>query len=173
MKSENKPTKKFFQEQLEQLKLVCNCLENEKKSIIEDMRKQLDSTQAVLNQIDSLKSDNNAVSGRIIETLKVNDDALTNRMNELSGSVGALHAKEDNIIGGISGFYQKDFPLDVRFERGYYKDFPLCTSSDYPNFKSDFLELISGLDEQSIETVVLSLQRLKLIKNSEEIQMAL
>lgn len=156
MDSKVKLTKKYFQEQIEQIKFVCSSLENEQKHLTADMHTQLDSTQTVLEQI---------------ETLKVNDDA--NRMTELLESVGALHAKEDNIIGGISGFYQKDFPIDVRFEREYYKDFPLCVSSDAPNFKSDFLKLISGLDVQSVETVILSLQRLKLIRNSDGIIMAL
>lgn len=79
-----------------------------------------------------------------------------------------LNAKNDQIIGGISGLYNLLRPVDVRFEREYYKDFPTGTSEAFPDFREKLLKLLDGLDEASVESVVLSLQRLKLIRASAE-----
>ncbi|MTK11376.1 MAG: FkbM family methyltransferase, partial [Clostridiaceae bacterium] len=54
--------------------------------------------------------------------------------------------------------------INVEFERNYYKDFPTQECGEYPKFQSDFLELIKGLDSESIETILSGISRLKLIK---------
>lgn len=92
------------------------------------------------------------------------------RIQALSGGFGE---KLENIAGCFAGLYQKDFPIDVRFERAYYAAFPVCTSQEVPDFQADFLSLVDGLDKESIETVVLALQRLKLIQESPAPAMAL
>lgn len=78
----------------------------------------------------------------------------------------SIEMKLGSIIGGISGLYQREYPLDVQFERKYYKSFPVCASLEAPEFQEDFLSLICGLDEKSVETVVLALQRMKLIQKT-------
>ncbi|WP_252224097.1 FkbM family methyltransferase [Clostridium sp. ZBS2] len=54
--------------------------------------------------------------------------------------------------------------INIEFERNYYKDFPTQECNEYTTFQSDFLELIKGLDLESIETILSGLSRLKLIK---------
>lgn len=55
--------------------------------------------------------------------------------------------------------------INVEFERDYYKDFPTQECDKYPTFKSDFLELIKGLDLESIKIILSGISRLKLIKS--------
>ena len=73
-----------------------------------------------------------------------------------------LQTSIDTIINGISGLYQREYPLNVQFEREYYKDF----FSEKENLQKDLLTLIVGLDQESVETIVLALQRLKIIQSS-------
>lgn len=99
-------------------------------------------------------------------------DTVVERLSVLQTGHQEFRAKLDAIIGGLSGIYQKDFPIDVRFEREYYKDFPVGASPKAPDFQRDFLSLVDGLDKESIETVVLTLHRLEIIQNLKESNMA-
>ncbi|MBD5160646.1 MAG: FkbM family methyltransferase [Oscillibacter sp.] len=87
-------------------------------------------------------------------------------LEQLREGQRSLETRLDSIIGGISGLYQKDYPLNVEFERAYYRDFPVCSSPEAPEFQEDFLSLVHGLDAKSVETVVLALQRIRLIQKT-------
>lgn len=103
-------------------------------------------------------------------------EVLSNKLNEIQAELNItddIVEKLDRIIGSFAGdFYQK-LPVDVRFEREYYTDFYKYLTSPKSSFQSDFLRLISGLDKDSVQTVVLSIQRLKLIMQSNEAFIAL
>lgn len=91
---------------------------------------------------------------------------LGGTLEELKHESASATVKLDAVIGRVSYLHQKDFPCDVRFEREYYKDFPTWTSPCAPEFQTDFLKLIDSLDEKSVETVVVALQRMQRIKAS-------
>ena len=82
--------------------------------------------------------------------------------------LAALLEKCDLIIHGVSKINNLLKTIDVRFEREYYKEFAIGKEQKDEAFRDRFLRLVSRLDNTSLETVVLSLQRLKLIKESTE-----
>ena len=57
--------------------------------------------------------------------------------------------------------------IDTFRERLYYRDFPLG-EAEMPDFRARFLRLVDGLDEASVQTVVLALNRLRKIRSTEE-----
>lgn len=63
---------------------------------------------------------------------------------------------------------ESKWEINIDFERNYYKNFPTEECNEYPEFKYDFLQLIKGLDSESIETILKGISRLKLIKCSTE-----
>ena len=74
-----------------------------------------------------------------------------------------IHAKLNAIGAGLS-----EEPLkDMHFEKEYYAAFPTSDRDD-PAFGEKFLSLVRGLDEESVRSVVLSLKRLKAMKESDE-----
>ena len=81
-----------------------------------------------------------------------------------------LNKKADSICSAI---FAKEYPIDVRFEREYYKKFPTAPSEEFPDFQQKFLNLVRGLDIKSIEDVVLSIQRLKIVQNTQDPVIAL
>jgi len=120
------------------------------------MQEQLES--ALKTSQEETKAGNASIQSQILYLQKT--------LQQLQEEYISFTEKLDSIIGGISGLYQKEVPLNVEFERAYYKNFPVCSSQDSPEFKKDFLSLVHRLDEDSVETVVLALQRIKLIQNS-------
>lgn len=108
----------------------------------------------------------NAAKSKLYSDLFAQLESLIQKQTEMRTQLDALVEK-------LLGLNQKDFPLDVRFEREYYKDFPVTTTPEHPDFQEKFLSLVNGLDADSVETVVLALQRLNLIQNSIEPVMVL
>ena len=174
---------KFFQPSARTVQEELNFLKakiSEQSSRCDDIMTQLNEILEVNSKLrDSVRElhvqeeEGNAEHGLLLRQAAELLDSASKMLVDLQTSCQGLLAKTDSVIGGIAGLYQKDFPIDVRFEREYYKDFPVCGSPETPGFRKDFLSLVDGLDKESIEAVVLALQRLKLIRNSGEAAMAL
>ena len=79
-------------------------------------------------------------------------------------------AKLDSICAAI---FNKECPIDVRFEREYYKTFPTVPSDICPNFQHDFLKLMQHLDADSIKAITLALNRLSIVQRSSDEWIAL
>lgn len=170
------PSSRFFQKEMDSLKASSA----EQKRLQTDLAAQLDALaqaqaqfRAFVQEYQAQEKDSDAAQRQLLNKTAERLDTVSEMLSGRQRTHQELQAKTDSVIGGISGLYQKEFPIDVRFEREYYKDFPVCTSSKAPDFQTDFLPLVDGLDKESVETVVLALQRLKLIQNSEEPAMVL
>lgn len=84
------------------------------------------------------------------------------RIDSLVGKLNQIYAKVNSLTDAVNGRTLSD----RLFEKEYYKDFPVC-DEDMPDFRKKFLSLTSGLDTESIKTVVLMLKRLKELKISQ------
>lgn len=137
------------------------------QKIIEALEYQI----GILSQkIDLLTAENKEYAGSISKLSE-----MVYEIKKRSEKDGLKIAKEQ--IAEIDAIWTSIFndahPVDARFEREYYKTFPVCTSQEAPDFQAEFLSLVDGLDEESIETIVLAIQRIKLIQNSTEPVMVL
>lgn len=169
------PSALSFQEEMDRLR--ASGLEH--TSLHADLAAQLNALseaqarfRASVQEYQSQERDGDTARWQLLNKAAECLDAVSEMLSGIQKTHQELQAKADSLIGGISGLYQKDFPINVQFEREYYKDFPVCATPEAPDFQEDFLRLIDGLDEESVETVVLALQRLKLIQNSKDPSMA-
>ena len=84
-----------------------------------------------------------------------------------------IYIKQNQILAKLNATKDMDSVLvDVRGERLFYKDFPV-SEADMEGFKEKFIGLVKGLDEDSIDTVVRAINRIKAIKNSTDTYMNL
>lgn len=114
---------------------------------------------------------NNSISVRqTVEGIEKQDDAfytfVKNALKQQNDKIFEIIKKIDTIC---SVLYSKEYLLNVGFERAYYKMFPTGPSANFPNFQEDFLRLLNGLDQLSKETICLSIQRLRIIQNCQEL----
>lgn len=111
---------------------------------------------------------------KMVERLREQSTEQNTERSEEAGKqynlLSELNKKADSICAAI---FAKEYPIDVRFEREYYKNFPTGQSEEFPDFQQKFLNLVCGLDTKSIEDVVLSIQRLKIIQNTQDPVIAL
>lgn len=83
---------------------------------------------------------------------------------ELQSTAAELQKQMLSALSTIYVLRQNEHLVNVGLERNYYKDFLLEPSQDEPDFEEKFLNLTSGLDQKSVETVVKSLRRLQRIR---------
>lgn len=112
--------------------------------------------QRQMQEIEDLRKQAKALNSHLESLIQAQ------KQEQLLDMCSTLQTAINTVINGISGLYQKEYPLNVQFEREYYKNF----FQKKENLQKDFLELIAGLDQESVETVILALQRLKIVLNS-------
>lgn len=142
-----------------QLELMSKLLQN-----IDDVDRNINSNMYKYNEENTSEILNICKS---ISEIKKNLEQFTNTQNSINSDV---IAKLDSICSAI---YNKEMPLDVRFEREYYKNFPTDSSAKYINFYKDFSMLVNGLDRKSIENICLAFKRLNIVQNTSDPFMAL
>lgn len=121
--------------------------------------------QIISNKLDQLNIDSKTCSASVSE-IKQMMSSIKNLMHELEIQLPKEQSAEIDAIW--NSIFSDAYPVDVRFEREYYKVFSAYVSPGNPDFYADFTALVNGLDKKSVETVVLAIQRLKLIQNSIE-----
>ena len=90
-------------------------------------------------------------------------ETLVRKQNQIFARLNAISTAAKSSDAGV---------IDTFRERLYYRDFPV-DAEQMPDFQERFLALVKGLDEKSIQTVVLALNRLKKIRGTEERYLAL
>lgn len=101
-------------------------------------------------------------------------DQVSTQMNILTQAQNEIMSKLVEGIHSIqSCLFSKEYSLDVCFERAYYREFPVEESPEFPDFQKCLLRLLAELDDESIWTVIVALNRLKIIKSSQEPWIAL
>lgn len=136
----------------------------------ESLREYVQNGQQGLNEgIDQLL--------RLIEAFIPEKDALKEACERITAALSsqnaALSAMDKKIESICSAMFGKEYPVDVQFEREYYRDFPVGVTPEFPDFQKQLLALLQGLDAKSVETVILGIQRLKIIKETQEPILAL
>lgn len=154
------PSAYEFREEIDRLAVQAQ----EHAAVCEEMQARLDTVLGFGPELSAIQNKTEKTGAEMQAQMQMFRVAL----EQLRGDQRSIEMKLDSILGGLSGLYQREYPLDVRFEREYYKNFPVCSSPEAPEFQEDFLSLIRGLDEKSVETIVLAFQRIKLIKKATE-----
>ena len=146
VKSLSQENKVMIEKSAEKLQADLNLLQSKLNEDLQEIKKQLkddiensyqDLTEKIQKSLQLYGQENKSVSNSLKDDLK--KDIKEVRMAQ----------------------YQREQPLDIRFDRGYYASFDVSPSL---KFQQDFLSLVRGLDKESVETVVLALQRLRYIQ---------
>ena len=139
-----------------------SAIRNEAAKAGAEIRTRLDAVLGLEPKLSALHNE----AAKLDAEIRAQAQSFQTILEQLQAEQRSFEPKLDTMIGGISGLYQKEYPLNVEFERSYYRDFPVCSSPEAPEFQENFLSLIRGLDEKSVETVVLAIQRIKLIQTT-------
>ena len=83
---------------------------------------------------------------------------------QMISKLNKLYAKVNTLDASSTDHYRM---VDTFRERLYYKDFPVNEKMT-PDFKEQFLNLTRGLDQRSVETIVLALRRIAKIQSTDE-----
>ena len=104
----------------------------------------------------------------IKDEMKEETKELASKSNQILAGLNSLAAKLDVIEQQSSKrhFEQKRFK-DIHHEKQYYKDFPTSDADD-PCFKEKFLNLVKGLDKESVRQVSQIIYRLKSLKAAKD-----
>ena len=148
VKSLSEENKAMIAKNAEELQVDLNLLQSKLNEDLQEAKRQLK------DEIDSSYQD---LTEKIQESLqqysRENKSLSDNLKDDLKKDIKEVRMAQ----------YQKEQPLDIRFDRGYYASFDVSPS---PKFQQDFLSLVRGLDKESVETVVLALQRLRYIQGA-------
>ncbi len=125
----------------------------------------LEKTSFIENTVGVFSAEQRTANTQIFEKTSSIENAVGVFSAEQQNSHSQLNVKIDSILATL---FHKEYSSDVRFEREYYKKFPTAYSPEFPDFQEKFLSLMAGLDDESIKTVALAIQRLKIVQNSEE-----
>lgn len=91
-------------------------------------------------------------------------DNIEDKLKILQTMSADIQSKEKASLSTVNLLRKNILLVDCRLERTYYAEFPVSTSPESPDFQEDFLDLVRGMDQESIRTIVLEINRLKQIK---------